>query len=73
MAAICEAARVRFTAILFVDMQEILLGFDAREMWMTLASTLSPNSWETGISRACAILSTVAIEGTFSPRSTLER
>ena len=46
MAAICEAAKAYFTVILSIDMpeptQEILLGFDAREMWMTLEELMHP-------------------------------
>ena len=47
MAAICEAARACFTAILFGEMsgqsQEHLLGFDAREMWMTQEELMHPS------------------------------
>jgi hypothetical protein len=42
MAAICEAARACFTAILFVEMPELLLGFDARETWMTQEELMHP-------------------------------
>ena len=43
MAGICEEARACFTAILFVEMQELLLGFDAREMWMAQEDLMHPS------------------------------
>jgi hypothetical protein len=47
MAAICAAAKACFTAILCIDMSgqslEVLLGFDAREMWMTPEELMHPS------------------------------